>query len=164
MIRDESEAILETERLLAFEMKEEESEAVREILLGEDSGSVILIEREVLTDAQAFSEYTRKYIQYQYGFYGYGIYCVYERETGELVGLAGFWNGRKSGEGEIGYVIKPEFRGRSYATEISMEAAAFALSEEVGFTSLIVRVDADNAASLNVARKLRDKYPVTILS
>ncbi len=45
-----------------------------------------------------------------------------ERESGEVVGEAlVFWASREHRTAEIGFVVKPEFHGRGYATEMGAE-------------------------------------------
>lgn len=162
-MKDKKSAILETQRLFAYEMTREDADAVYEMIVSHaEIAQAVAIDADALKSRDSFVTFIENYIRYQYGFYGYGIYTVYTADD-EFVGLAGFWNGRKSGEGELGYIIKPQFRGLGYATEIAKEAASYALSEEIGFKSLIIRVSPDNEASKRVARKLCEAYAVEII-
>ncbi len=64
----------------------------------EDSASKFFREGEEAPEA-----FLSAYIRYQYPFYGYGIYAAFLKETGEFLGLAGFFRtaqNREEGFGE----------------------------------------------------------------
>ncbi len=64
------------------------------------------------------------YIKTAYGFYGYGYWGVFEKQSGSMVGLAGFREG--SCPLEIGYYIREDRRGMGYATECVKSLIEFA--------------------------------------
>lgn len=105
-----------------------------------------------------FFEHLNAYITYQYGFYGYGNWGIFQKDTGTLIGMVGLINGSDSGIGELSYAVAPSFRGQGYAKEAC--AIALEYGRECGFTSFEVRIRKDNQASLHIASKL----PVTIIS
>ncbi|GAA3832778.1 GNAT family N-acetyltransferase [Nocardioides panacisoli] len=75
-------------------------------------------------------------------------------ETGRLIGdLVLFWHSERHGNGEIGYVINPDFHGHGYATEAARALLGLAF-DGLGLRRVTARIDADNLASANVLGKL----------
>ena len=107
----------ETERLIIKEIEEKDvSEAAAFLSLFNNSGSERFTEEMVLA-----------YIKLAYGFYGYGYWGLYEKDSGELVGLAGFREG--SCPLEVGYCVREDRRNRGYATEALRSLMEFALED-----------------------------------
>ena len=102
------------------------------------------------------------YISQIYPLFGYGLWTVIEKETGQVIGRAGLEHTRDSdGEGamlELGYVIGKPWQGKGYGTEAAMSCAAYAFSE-VEAEYLAVRVHKDNLPSRKVAEHLERQYP-----
>lgn len=139
--------IAETERLLLRELCMEDLAALCALPLTE-------AERELLGPQAAglFEESClRSYIEYQYSFFGYGIWAVLRRDTGALAGLCGFSPGEPP---ELGYCIGRDYRRLGYATEACRAAFRYA-EQELGFTEVGVRIRRDNTASLAFYEKLR---------
>ena len=67
---------------------------------------------EPLYDYETELEYQKAYIENMYGFYEYGMWLVFSRETGKLIGRAGLEHD------ELGYMIAPELWNQGYATEV----------------------------------------------
>lgn len=104
-----------------------------------------------------FFEHLNAYITYQYGFYGYGNWGIFQKDTGTLIGMVGLINGSDSGIGELSYAIAPAYRGQGYSLEAARAAVGY--GTECGFTSFEVRIRKGNQASQRIASKL----PVTII-
>ncbi|TLS50980.1 GNAT family N-acetyltransferase [Paenibacillus antri] len=83
---------------------------------------------------------------------GWGVWFVRLKETGEIIGDAGFkGNPDYTGAVDIGYGFLPEHRGRGYATETAKALVAWAFAHGAGrVTAETLR---DNAASIRVLRK-----------
>ena len=90
------------------------------------------------------------YASYVYSFYEYGYWGVFLKDTGELIGRAGFKEG--SWPLEVGYVIKYAFWGQGLATEILEELLVYG-KEELGCEEFLVRIEERNKASWKVAQK-----------
>jgi RimJ/RimL family protein N-acetyltransferase len=76
------------------------------------------------------------------------------RETGEVVGdVALGWVSEAHQNGEVGFVLKPEFTGRGYATEMGAEMLRVGF-DELGLHRIIGRLDARNAGSAGVLERL----------
>ncbi|MCR5584059.1 MAG: GNAT family N-acetyltransferase [Lachnospiraceae bacterium] len=104
----------ETKRLIIREIEEKEADEAAELLtlFGENKGKTFT--RDMVT----------AYIKVAYGFYGYGYWGLFEKESNELVGLAGFREG--SCPLEVGYCVREDKRGRGYATEALKSLTEFA--------------------------------------
>jgi RimJ/RimL family protein N-acetyltransferase len=76
------------------------------------------------------------------------------RETGEVIGdVVLFYRSEVHRTGEIGYILNPEHGGHGYATEAARTLLALGF-EGLGLHRIIARVDARNAASLAVLRRI----------
>lgn len=102
---------------------------------------------EPLYDYETELEYQKAYIENMYGFYEYGMWLVFSRETGKLIGRAGLEHD------EMGYMIAPEFQNQGYATEVCRFIIDYA-RENTDFEELYCRIDERNEASVRLAKKL----------
>ena len=102
---------------------------------------------EPLYDYETELEYQKAYIENMYGFYEYGMWLVFSRETGKLIGRAGLEHN------EMGYMIAPEFQNQGYATEVCRFIIEYA-RENTDFEELYCRIDERNEASVRLAKKL----------
>jgi len=139
--------VAETERCYIREMTADDMDALYAILTDEETS------RYLPAKAGSREEELEKlisYVSYVYSFFGYGYWGVFSKETGELIGRAGF----KEGEYplEAGYVIKRSYWGQGIATEVLLELVHYA-KEELGTTEVYANIDERNIASLRVAEK-----------
>lgn len=102
---------------------------------------------EPLYDYETELEYQKAYIENMYGFYEYGMWLVFSRETGKLIGRAGLEHD------EMGYMIAPELWNQGYATEVCRFIIDYA-RENTDFEELYCRIDERNEASVRLAQKL----------
>lgn len=102
---------------------------------------------EPLYDYETELEYQKAYIENMYGFYEYGMWLVFSRETGKLIGRAGLEHN------EMGYMIAPELWNQGYATEVCRFIIDYA-RENTDFEELYCRIDEKNEASVRLAKKL----------
>lgn len=100
-------------------------------------------------------EYQKAYIENMYGFFGYGMWLVFHKETGMLIGRAGLEHYEDDGQTylELGYAIHPQFWRQGYATEVCGAILDFA-RENTLETKLYCRIHQDNIASLAFIEKL----------
>jgi RimJ/RimL family protein N-acetyltransferase len=76
------------------------------------------------------------------------------RETGAVIGdVVLFYRSALHRTGEIGYILHPEHGGRGYATEAARALLGLGF-DGLGLHRVIARVDARNAASIAVLRRL----------
>lgn len=118
-------------------------------------------------DVTPFSEQPEEelssYIRNRYPFFGYGLWSVVEKESGRLIGRAGFEEreapGRTAKDGagrvlpELSYMTEKESRGRGYAREAARAALRYG-KEELGFREVLLRASPENTASVRLAAGL----------
>lgn len=102
---------------------------------------------EPLYDYETELEYQKAYIENMYGFYEYGMWLVFLKETGRLIGRAGLEHD------EMGYMIAQQFQNQGYATEVCRFIIDYA-RENTDFEELYCRIDEKNTASVRLAKKL----------
>lgn len=102
---------------------------------------------EPLYDYETELEYQKVYIENMYDFYEYGMWLVFSKETGKLIGRAGLEHN------EMGYMIAPEFQNLGYATEVCRFIVDYA-RKNTDFEELYCRIDEKNVASVRLAKRL----------
>ena len=114
---------------------------------------------EPLYEPEKELEYEKAYIECMYGFYEYGMWLVFSKETGELIGRAGLEHRDYGDETELemGYLIAPEYQRQGYATEICGFIIDYA-KENTSFERINCLIDHDNAASIGLVKKLGFEY------
>lgn len=82
------------------------------------------------------------------------VLAVVVRDSGTLVGdvILG-WRSAEPRQGEIGYILHPDYQGLGYATETSRTTLALGF-EGLGLHRIVARCDARNAASVRVMERL----------
>lgn len=108
---------------------------------------------DIFPDISNDPEFTKKYIEKMYGFFGYGIWAVELKNTGEIIGRAGLYNRDGFDELEIGYSIEDSYRGNGYAYEACRAVIDAAISR-YGQKSLHALIDTDNKSSIGLIEKL----------
>lgn len=80
--------------------------------------------------------------------------AVVERASGTLIGdVVLFWRSRRNAQGEIGYVINPEWGGRGYATEAARALLRVGF-EDLRFHRITAVIDERNHASARLLERL----------
>lgn len=133
----------ETERCLIRELSLSDLPALYELYAKPGMTDYV----EPLYDYETELEYQKAYIENMYGFYEYGMWLVFSKETGKLIGRAGLEHD------ELGYMIVPELQNRGYATEVCRFIIDYA-RENTDFEELYCRIDERNTASVRLAKKL----------
>lgn len=97
--------------------------------------------------------YTQNYIKDIYGFYGYGLWTVIDKSTGNVIGRAGISNRDGFDIPELGFILAGEYRGRGLGYEICRAILDYA-KKELGFTVIQALVLPNNVISINLLKKL----------
>ena len=84
---------------------------------------------------------------------GFGMWGVFETETGHLCGRAGFHQPDGWPDFELGWTLGRASWGKGYATEAARRCVQFAF-EEMGRDHLISLIDPANVASIRVAERI----------
>lgn len=110
---------------------------------------------EPLYDYDRELEFTREYIDKMYGFYGYGLWLVFDRAAGGLIGRVGISRRCIDGEEccELGYIIKSSRQRQGIGMEVSGAVLNYAV-EQLGMDRMWLCAASDNTASLALAHKL----------
>jgi ribosomal-protein-alanine N-acetyltransferase len=84
---------------------------------------------------------------------GFSSWAVVERESGGVIGDAGFGIFEPTRDIELGYTLARDCWGRGYATEAAGACLAAGLAH-LGAPRIIALVDEENLASLRVAERI----------
>ena len=143
--------ILETKRCVVRELSLDDLDALFELYgdgeIDKYTDSLYPYEEE--------KEFQRAYIENMYRYFGYGLWLVFSKETGQLIGRAGLEHREYNEEIELelGYIIGTQYQGQGYATEVCKAILDYA-RENTGFERVNALIENGNTASENVAKKL----------
>lgn len=100
-------------------------------------------------------EFQRAYIENMYRYFGYGMWLVFSKETGKLIGRAGLEHREyhEEIELELGYIIGTKYQGCGLATEIC-EAILNYAKENTGFERINTLIEDGNIPSEKLTKKL----------
>lgn len=122
---------------------------------------------EPLYERPREEQYTRDYIDKMYRFYGYGMWLVCDRESGALIGRAGFSHQDLGNEIvlEMGYIIGVPYQRQGYATEVCEKLIEFARTNLSDFETLNCFIEPGNVASHRLMEKLHfDRIGMVLIS
>lgn len=98
-------------------------------------------------------EYTKEYIRNVYGFYGYGMWVIEEKESGRVIGRAGL----ESKEGfdglELGFMLGVDYQHKGYAYEACRAILDYGMNE-LGQSSYRAVVHEHNQPSRTLCERL----------
>lgn len=140
--------ILETPRCRLREMTVEDVDRLYEIY---EDASVTRFLEDLYEDRDKERKYAEDYCKYIYGFYGYGIWIIEEKSSGEIIGRAGV-EPREEGI-ELGYVIAAPWQRQGIAFEVCSAVLEY-VKQDVGWEKVICRVHPGNSASIGLLGKL----------
>jgi [ribosomal protein S5]-alanine N-acetyltransferase len=84
--------------------------------------------------------------------HGFGFW-IFENAAGEIVGHGGlFMEPEAPGEVSVGYIVRPQFSGNGFATEM-VRAAVDIAARDLGLERLMANTMPENAASQRVLEK-----------
>ena len=98
-------------------------------------------------------KYTRDYIEKVYGLMGFGIWTVTLKDTGEIIGRAGFSVRNGFDDIELGFLIGKDYQRQGYAYEVCKAILAYG-KEVLLFPRVITFVKEENIASIRLCEKL----------
>ena len=146
---NESLVIAETERFIIREMTVGDLPHLYELY--ETLSDCIYV--EPLYGYEEEKAFTIKYIENMYGFFGYGLWLIFDRKTGELVARAGIENRSIDGQNcqELGYLVKKNWQGKHVAWEVMSRIVELAKDR---FEELNICTMKTNIPSIQLALKL----------
>lgn len=143
--------ILETSRCVIRELTLDDLDALFELY---EDGEI-----DKYTDAlypyEEEKAFQRAYIENMYRYFGYGLWLVFDKETGELIGRAGLEHREYHNEIELelGYIIGTKYQGKGLATEVCEAILAYA-KENTGFERINTLIEDGNFISEKLSRNL----------
>ncbi len=142
--------ILETERCVLRESTVEDVDAFYKIY---GHPEIVRYTEALHADRKQEIDYIREYIEKVYKYFEFGIWTVIRKETGEIIGRAGFAVREGYELPELGFVIAVPWQGKGVAYEICRAILNYG-REEFAFDRVQAFVMPENKASLSLCRKL----------
>ena len=142
--------ILETERCLIRETTVEDVEEFYEIY---KHPMITAFMENLYPEKEQEREYIRQYIRQVYTFWEFGVWTVVEKDSGAVIGRAGFSYREGFEEPEIGFIIGVPWQRKGYAEEVCRAILDYGC-EVLGFKKVQAFVRPGNIASINLCRKL----------
>lgn len=146
--------ICETKRCLVRETVPEDVDSFYRIYRDK---SITAYMEDLFEDKEEERQYIRDYIEKVYGFYGFGMWTVCLKETGEVIGRAGLSMREGFEEPELGYVIGKKWQRQGIAAEVCREILAYG-RDELGFERVRALMHPENTASKRLCCKLGFLY------
>lgn len=142
--------ILETERLYVRETTVEDVSAFYEIY---KDAEITRYMENLFADSDEEKAYQEMYIRNVYGLYGYGVWTVIEKESGQIIGRAGIAPREGFVEPELGFVIGTKWQKKGYAYEVCDAIINYAMCD-LQIEDIIAVVHRENTASIKLCEKL----------
>ena len=142
--------ILETERCLIRETTPEDVEDFFHIY---SDPAITEFMEGLYPDKEQEKEYIREYIEKIYTFYEFGVWTVVEKNSGSVIGRAGFSYREGYDEPEIGFIIGVPWQRKGYAEEVCRGILEYG-GKRLGFKEVNAMVETGNEASLKLCDKL----------
>ena len=143
-------SILKTERLWVRESMV--SDVVDFYRIYQDP-SITYYMKDLFPEKESEIAYMKSYIEQIYGFYGFGLWTVILKESGEVIGRAGLSVREGYEIPELGFVIDVPHQKKGYAHEVCEAILQYA-REELAFEEVQALVDEKNENSLRLLKKL----------
>lgn len=143
--------VLSTDRLIIREISIEDLSQLYEVYETLSECEYI----EPLYEWEKEKEFTINYIKNMYGFFNYGLWLVFEKRSGRLIGRAGIENREIDGElrQELGYLIRKDSQRKGYAYEACLAIMEYA-KDEIGIEQLFLCSEKENKPSVSLAQNL----------
>lgn len=146
--------ILDTVRCRIRETTVEDVDAFYEIY---HETSVTRYMEDLFADRDREIQYIRDYSEKVYAFYGFGMWTVLLKETGEVIGRAGISMREGCDDPELGFVIGVPWQRQGLAEEVCRAILWYA-EEELHFGRVQALVHPENSPSARLLEKLGFVY------
>ena len=142
---------LETERLILRPMTQADFDAL--LLIFTDQKVMAAFQHEPFTPEQ-MQRWLSRNLEHQ-GHYGYGLFSVILKESGELIGDCGLEQMEVSGQtlAELGYDFRSDYWNRGFASEAAHAVRDYAF-EILRLPQLLSLIRVGNLSSKRVAEKV----------
>lgn len=128
--------IFETKRCIVKEITLEDIDDLYRIYANSETKKYI---EDLYPEKEDEIIFTKEYIAHQYRFYEYGMWVVFDKNTGRLIGRAGLSDRDGFDRTEIGFIFDKSLWGQGYAYEVCSGILEYAkdylyLDEIISFT------------------------------
>lgn len=152
--------ILETTRLVLKTIEKEDSQVLHDLIFSNEDTMKYTFGNKAFT-----LEESKKFIYKNFCKNNaiVGLAPLFEKKSGQLVGLAGVLENKKLGDNcyEFGFIIAEEFRKNGYATEIAQSEITF-IKKRLKASRAYALVNKENELSVNILQKLGLSYETDI--
>lgn len=144
--------IANTRRLIIRELTTEDTKEIYKMYRDPDIRRFI---PEIDDYLEIEMEKQAAYIRNVYSFYGFGIWGVYSKTSGNLIGKCGIENQMIDGKEEISlsYLLDSKYWGYGYAIECGRAVFSYAASQ-LDITRIVAVIDEKNTRSIHTAQNL----------
>ena len=147
--------VLETERLIVQHLSDGDAEFMLELL--NDPAFIQNIGDRKIRSLDGARAYILNGPVASYAKYGFGLYLVQLKETGESIGICGLIRRDQLDDVDIGYAFLPKFWSKGYAIESARAIKQYA-HDVIGVKRMVAITDPNNEASIHVLEKLGMKF------
>ena len=142
--------ITETARLKIREITMEDVPRLYELYSGE---GITKYMEPLFPEMEKEIEYTKAYIENVYKFYGYGLWVIVQKESGEVIGRVGLEYKEGFDGLELGFMLGKEYQHRGYANEACQAVLEYGIGQ-LGIASFYAFVNEGNIASIRLCERL----------
>lgn len=144
--------ILTTDRLIVRELCTEDIDTLCRIYKDPEIGEFL---DDIMKDPELEKEKLTAYIKNIYHFYGYGLWGVFRKYDGQLIGRCGVECKiiDNSEEYELGFLIGRKFQMQGYAAEC-VDAVIKYCFKEFEFPRILAVIDKNNLPSIHLVSRL----------
>lgn len=143
--------VIETERLILRQLSRGDAEFILE-LLNQPSFLRYIGDKEVRNSAHAV-RYIENGPMASYERFGFGLYLVELRGSGESIGICGLLKRDSLPDVDIGFAFLPSYWAQGYAFESAAAVMNFA-REVLGLRRIVAITSPDNEASIRLLEKI----------
>lgn len=147
--------ILETKRLCLRQASSDDAKFILELL--NDPAFIQNIGDRGLRTLEDARNYISNRLITSYKDYGFGMYLVVLKNTGEVAGLCGLVKRDGLDDVDIGYAFLPRYWSKGYATEAALAIKEYA-KDAIGLKRLVAITDPLNQGSIRVLEKIGLKF------
>ncbi len=142
--------ILETERLIVRETTVDDVDTFYEIY---SDPAITEFMEDLFENPEDEKKYTADYIEKVYGFMGFGVWSVVLKETGKVIGRAGFSIRSGFDQLELGFLIDARYQRQGYAYEVCRSILDYG-RDVLQIKEVLAFVKEGNRVSVHLCEKL----------
>jgi ribosomal-protein-alanine N-acetyltransferase len=147
--------VLESDRLTLRKFSIEDAAFIRE-LLNDPSFVRNVGDKGVRSDEEA-AAYIQNGPVASYERFGFGLYAVELKETGDPIGMCGLLKRDKLTDPDIGFAFLPDFRRKGYAFESASDVIRYG-ENVLGLKRVLAITKPDNIGSIRVLEKIGMRF------